>query len=124
MFHISYEDAYRWVSDVVKGNEDYVYQPPGDAVSCSYWDVEENQPSCLIGRALYENTSLTAEDFLANGWNQSIIGHFLTYLRDEGKATFDRKAMVFMRAVQFRQDTEETWGDSLKYGVAAANLTN
>ena len=121
MFHISYEDAHRWVSGVVKGNEDYVYRPPGNDGGCMYWDVDGNQPSCLIGHALYENTPLTAEDFLANGWNQSVIGHFLTYLHDEGKVTFDQKASIFMQVVQLRQDVRETWGDCLRAGLVEAN---
>lgn len=134
-FHISLENAIRWTELEVKGNESFIYKEDereDDDYSpnpdCYYlegdyailerdgeWALEGTAtPSCLVGRALLNHTTLSALDILSNWLNEHEANAFLEELQRAEVLTFDRDAARFFKHVQSLQDEGTPWGETLR----------
>ncbi|WP_123788277.1 hypothetical protein [Phytoactinopolyspora halophila] len=92
----------------VEGNEEYIYNPVD--FTCHY--AHEGQPSCLIGRALYQ--AGVPVDVLEdmNGWGV-IVAHSIRRILAIHNVYVTEGALKVFYAAQVRQDVRGRWGEAL-----------
>lgn len=102
--------------ELVKGKEDFVYEPPGNDSTCVNWVRNPDgthSPSCLIGQLWWKL-----------GFDQTCMGatdnahSALRRLTEDGlvKVPEGDPVGVYLRAVQASQDSRHPWGEAMKAG--------
>lgn len=118
---ISDEEVTRVIREVVKGREDYVYDPPS-TTGCVYTlnpnETEGVKGSCLVGCVLEILDPELLEELSNMEWiREDEEGN----LDADGSPSFSSveaprfsgKAQAALRAAQACQDISMTWGDAL-----------
>ena len=109
-------DVRNWAKEEIsKTGEDYVYltgERGGDeAPVCRYYE-EDGSPSCLIGRMLDSN-GVISYDWTGRDHSNFVDAREL--VQNHLKVgTFTYDAMLFMRKLQYFQDTGVAWGKALQ----------
>lgn len=98
------------VLSIASANPDFVYEiPNGGAGVCLY--VHDGEPSCLIGRALW-NLRIINASMETGLHNDESFDRLAEYL----KLDLDSEEIRWLRNVQYHQDRGRSWG----YAVSAS----
>lgn len=109
---LTVKSVVKMISDVVAGNEDFVY----DRDACVY--VASGQPSCLVGHVLIKNDIVPAGDL--GGYAVNGMGIGLLLKQKFPDIATDRAAEI-LKAVQMAQDSQQPWGVCVKIAKHMAN---
>lgn len=98
---------------------DYIYQRgvPEKYKICIYFNLESNEPSCLIGHGL-AHLGYTPDSEIENQYGESNM--ILSYFNDQIAPTlleslnFNRAIIKACRIGQNCQDKGDTWGEALE----------
>lgn len=111
------------VTEIVdKYGRDYVY-PGHFGDNCLYWDVDEHEPSCLVGHFLY-NTDLITDPHEFSLIEKDTALNACDQVERWRKVRFTNEATDFLYAAQNRQDQGNTWGSSVDFAKDAAEAVS
>lgn len=110
-------EAVKLAEEVVAGREDYVYVNPeglaaGTGAACVNWDVNKNQPSCVVGHILHK-FGVPVDEIVA--YNDDGVDQFTPWLDDEGSKWDTSSIYRFLSRMQLKQDLGAPWGEALAF---------
>lgn len=118
MKNLSVADTLNLLGEVIKGREDYVYEPPTPASACVYWNPVKNQPSCIVGHVL-DRMGVAAEQIESLDHNDG-AGTNANQINTIIPDLFSHEASLLLSHVQSRQDSGDNWEISVTEGAHSA----
>lgn len=116
---IDYKQAVQMAEREVAGKEEFIYfnLASTGVKRCVY--VLDEEPSCLVGRILINNYIASVEFFQAGselgGYNDDAFEDIVPPLWHKFGVQFTDKAEKFLKILQSRQDSGDSWGVSLEH---------
>lgn len=121
--HLTLPQVVGFLRTIVDRNPDHVAKAPGGGQGCIYMHVDGHvlTPVCIVGQMFADLGLLRLLRINPNDLSEygdqfgacSVKGEMWEALAEYG-ITADEDAQVFLREVQYKQDSGLSWGDALR----------